>query len=187
MTGVSIEAATSWRLIADRLAAETSERCRAMLAVVATHVEAEVRGDIPALMETLVPDPQYHFWGAVPTPGPRGLAETEAHYQGLVATGMNRLEFAVDRIVVDNDNVITEGVFRHAVSGTLIEPLSAAATGCLVSDEGWYLVEYRALVVWPVTAEGLIVGEDIYFGSNPQVVRALASGELPHLGPSDRP
>jgi hypothetical protein len=169
------------------LAAETSERRRAILTIVATHVEAEVRGDIPALMETLVPDPQYHFWGAVPTSGPKGRAETEAHYQGLVATGMNRLEFAVDRVVVDDGNLITEGVFRHAVSGALIEPLGAAATGRPVSPEGWYLVEYRALVVWPVTAEGLIVGEDIFFGSNPQVVRALGSGELPHLGPPDRP
>jgi hypothetical protein len=184
---VSIASAKSWQLIADRLASESSERRRDMLAAVAEHVVAEVGGDIPALMATMVPEPQYHFWGNPSgSPGPRGRAETEAHYQQLIATGMSRLEFVVSRVVVDDENVVTEGLFRHALSGGLLGPLGASADGLSIEPGRSYLVEYLALVIWPITPEGKIAGEDIYFGTAPTVVRALEPGELPHLGLVDR-
>ena len=50
ITPLSPQAAETWRLLADRAASEQNPRLRANLEVVARHVEAEVRGDVPALM-----------------------------------------------------------------------------------------------------------------------------------------
>jgi limonene-1,2-epoxide hydrolase len=174
-------------MIADRLEAETDPRRKALLAVVAEHVEAEVRGDVDALMQTLVDDPQYHFYGAQGTDGPKGHDNVIAHYNGLNAAGMNRLEFDVFRVVVDDDHVITEGWFRHAVPPMIAEMLTGTKPehGYGMPPE-WYLVEYLCLVVWPATPEGKLIGEDIYFGTPPRIVRPLAPGEAPHLGPPER-
>jgi limonene-1,2-epoxide hydrolase len=180
-------ARASWQMIADRLEAETDPRRKALLAVVAEHVEAEVRGDVDALMQTLVDDPQYHFYGAQGTDGPKGHDNVIAHYNGLNAAGMNRLEFDVFRVVVDDDHVITEGWFRHAVPPMIAEMLTGTKPehGYGMPPE-WYLVEYLCLVVWPATPEGKLIGEDIYFGTPPRIVRPLAPGEAPHLGPPER-
>lgn len=182
---MGVEGSSSWQMIADRLEAEPSDHRRDLLLRVATHVEAEVRGDIPALMETMIDEPEYHFLGRSGFAGPKGRVETERHYETLVATGMNRLEFDVTRVIVDDDHVITEGTFRHAVSGPMATAMAPSHDHPDVAA-GWYLVEYQAIVVWPFDASRRIVGEDIYFGTDPTIIRALASGELAHLGPADR-
>lgn len=50
----------------------------------------------------------------------------------------------------------------------------------------WYLVEYRSVVVWPISQEGLLLGEEVYVGEPLRAVRPLADDEAPHLGPADR-
>lgn len=175
----------SWRLLAERIASETDERTRRNLEVVARHVREEVRGDVPALMATLVPQPHYEVWGASESVGPKGYEEVERFYESAIAIGKNRLEFEIDRVVADAEAVITEGAFRHACSGELL--LSRGlGTPDEIEPAGWYLVEYRALIVWPVNADGLIEGEQMYAGERPRVVRRLAPGECVHLGPRDR-
>ena len=182
---VSPEAAQTWSLLADRIAAETNPLVEANLRMVARHVEEEVRGDVPALMATLALQPTYSVWGASDSAGPEGYEAVKAHYESLVATGKNRLEFEVTRTVADEDTVVTEGVFRHAYSGQML--IDRASTSNVTLDPaGWYLVEYKALVVWRMTPEGLIEGEDIYAGESPRVLGRLARGERPHLGPVDR-
>lgn len=175
-------AAHSWRMLAERVGAEPDARRRAMLATVARHVEAEVAGDVDVLLETLIDEPQYRFWGRSGFEGPKGRDAVVAHYEMLNASGINRLEFEIIRVMVDDGAVLTEGWFRHAYKGAMVQMLGGEDE---VDPASWYLVEYLALVVWPFDGD-LIVGEDIYFGTDPRVVRALAAGELPHLGPADR-
>ena len=178
---LSPDAAQTWRLLAERIEREENPRARANLAQVARHVEEEVRGDVPALMATLTPQPMYFFGGASSSLGPQGYAAVKAHYEALNATGKNRLEFEVTRVVADDETVVTEGVFRHAYSGqTLID---ADLGDESVEPGDWYLTEYRALVVWRISPEGLIEGEDIYTGERPRVLSRLARGERSHLGP----
>ncbi|NMH98207.1 nuclear transport factor 2 family protein [Pseudonocardia acidicola] len=177
-------AKASWKLLADRVEQERDPRHRANLEVVARHVEEEVRGDMDALMATLVPEPQYRIWGASSSTGPKGHAEVVAHYQAMFDSGKSRLEYEVTRVVVDDDTVVTEGIFRHAYTGATLAGRVVAADE--VDLERWYLVEYHALVVWPIGADGLIEGEEIYAGEPPRIVRALEPGECPHLGPVDR-
>lgn len=153
-----------------------------MLATIARHVEAEVAGDVDSLLETLVDDPQYHFWGKSALEGPKGRNAVVAHYEMLNASGINRLEFEITRVMVDDGAVLTEGWFRHAYTGAMLQLLGGGGD---VDASAWYLVEYLAVVVWPFEGD-LVVGEDIYFGTDPKVIRQLAVGELPHLGPVDR-
>jgi hypothetical protein len=183
-TDLHPDAARSWRLLAERVATETDPRLRANLEVVARHVVEEVRGDVPALMKTLVAEPVYRIWGASASTGPRGHDEVVAHYEAMLPSGKNRLEYELTRVVADVDTVITEGVFRHAYRGSTLAARLGAAPD--LHPDRWYLVEYQALVVWPISAEGLIEGEDIYAGEPPRVVRELGRGEYPHLGPVDR-
>ena len=63
-TPLSPEAARTWQLLAERVAGEPNPRVKANLEMVARHVEAEVRGDIPDLMSTLTAEPTYSFVGA---------------------------------------------------------------------------------------------------------------------------
>ncbi|MFF2109379.1 nuclear transport factor 2 family protein [Rhodococcus koreensis] len=152
--------------------------------VVARHVEAEVRGDIPALMATLVAEPRYQVWGASTSLGPQGYDEVAEFYRAAIRIGKNRLEFEIGRVVVDHDTVLTEGVFRHTYSGAMLA--ARGYEGLQDDSSAWFLVEYQALIVWPISAEGLILGEDMYAGEAPRIVRRLDAGEFDHLGPVDR-
>ena len=184
ITPLSPQAAETWRLLADRAASEQNPRLRANLEVVARHVEAEVRGDVPALMATLVAEPRYQVWGASASVGPQGYDEVANFYRAAIEIGKNRLEFEISRVMVDDDTVLTEGIFRHAYSGAM---LTARGHDGLQNDAStWFLVEYQALIIWPISADGLILGEDMYAGEAPRIVRPLGAGELDHLGPVDR-
>jgi hypothetical protein len=180
---VAPEAAHSWRLLAERIANETDPRVRANLEIVARHVVLEVSGDVEALMTTLVPDPVYSYFG-VDFPGPQGYAEVKAQYEVGVQYGTNRLEFELARVVADGATVVTEGTFRHAYTGALLRQMGA--TDPALDPDGWYLAEYAAIVVWPIAESGLIAGENVYFGEKARVIKPLAAGEMPHLGPVDR-
>lgn len=175
----------SWQLLTERVLTEADPRRRANLEVVARHVREEVRGDIPALMRTLVAEPHYEVWGASESVGPKGRAEVRAFYEAAVESGKNRLEFQISRVTVDDDTVVTEGVFRHAYTGaTLVRRGFASLTKVDVAS--WYLVEYQALIVWPIDSDGLIEGEQMYAGEKPRILRRLHPGECGHLGPRGR-
>lgn len=184
MVSVDPAAAETWRMLAERARDETDPRRRTMLAAVARHVVAEVAGDLDELLETLVDDPQYRFWGRAALDGPKGRDAVIAHYEMLKASGLNRLEFEVTRVMADADAVVTEGWFRHAYSGAMARAM-ASAGDVQIDTSAWYLVEYLTLAVWPFDGD-LIVGEDLYFATDPRVVRRLEAGEMPHLGPVDR-
>ena len=125
------------------------------------------------------------MWERPTRSGQRATKQVKGHYESLVATGKNRLEFEVSRVVADQQTVITEGVFRHAYTGQTL--LGRRFTGDDELDpNAWYLAGYKAFVVWRMTADGLIEGEDIYTAEPPRVIRRLTLGERPHLGPVNR-
>lgn len=182
---LSPQATKSWQLLADRAAAEPDPRRRAHLEMVLRHIAVEVAGDLDALMATLSPEPRYRVWGASHSTGPKGYDAVRAMYEASIAIGKNRLEFQVSRVMVEDDAILTEGLFRHAYSGHKLVEDGIADTS-EVNPRGWYLVEYRALIVWVMAADGLIAGEDTYKGEPPRILGRLAPGERSHLGPVDR-
>lgn len=173
--------AASWALLTRRASEELNPWRKRLLQTVLHHLESEVAGDLDTTMETLNDDPDYRVWGATDHTGPRGREAVRTMYEGQQGIGKNRLEYAVDRVVVDDGAVVTDGVFRHAYPGAqLVADGVVAASAVEPGDR--YLLEYRALVVWVMDGDARITGEDTYKGEPARVVRRLAEGELPHLG-----
>lgn len=168
-----------WQLLLDARAAATDERTRHALDLVARHVVAEVAGDVEGVLATLVPEPTYRIWGASSSQGPAGAEQVRGFYDDLVGSGKNRLDYVLTRVVADPDAVVTEGAFHHVYEGSRL----AGRVEGDVQPGHWYHVAYQALVVWPVGREGLLLGEEIYAGEAPRVLRRIEPDELPHLGP----
>jgi hypothetical protein len=120
------------------------------------------------------PDPDYHFWNGGKDVGPKGTDAVRTYYSWFIGTQTNVLEFALDRLVVDDHCVVTEGFLKQIYPGAY-----AAPVGIEVDDESTdYLVVNRQLILWPVDADGLIGGEDSY-QSGPVSVTKIAFEDLP--------
>jgi hypothetical protein len=165
----------SWRQLEERLQRTTDPRHRKMLQTVIDHARAETRGDVDGLMATLAEDPQYHFWSNGGDWGPKGRTAVREFYENFVASGAGFFESYKPRIVVDDDNIVTESVMRGIVPG-----LIAQARGCDVPDiDGHYMVYARTAIFWPFNEAGELVGEDSYGTSDPTTFERVPDEELP--------
>ncbi|MFN8228029.1 MAG: nuclear transport factor 2 family protein [Mycobacterium sp.] len=169
-----IDPERTWQPLERLLADTTDARRRAVLSVVIEHMKAEAEPDMDRLMATLGPAPDYHFWIDGQNAGPNGTDGVRAYYTAFVESGANVLEFEIDRLVLDDDCLVTEGWLKVLYPGA-----AAAGIGIPVPDPaGDYLVVFRQLILWPVDADGLIQGEDAYH-SGPVSVTALSHADLP--------
>jgi hypothetical protein len=172
---VNFDTSITWQQLEERLARTTNPRHRVMLQTVIDHAKAEARGDVDGLMATLSDDPQYHYWNAGRDWGPKGQARVRAYYEGFVASGAGFFESYKPRIVVDDDNVVTENVMRGIVPGAV-----ARARGCDIDDvEGHYLVTARVTIFWPFNEAAELVGEDSYGSSDATDCQRVPDDELP--------
>jgi ketosteroid isomerase-like protein len=154
---VLIDPKVTWAKVEARLATEKDPTLRRNLATVFAHMKAESIGDLDGLLETLSDDVQYHFYGS-PEPDPTGKAGVRQFYENFIAGGATRLQLDIDRLVVDDTCVVTEGVMRMAYPGRTL-----AAQGVVVDDpDAFYLYEARMAVFWPFDDQGLARGEDTY-------------------------
>lgn len=173
-SGSQFDPERSWKPVEERIEREKDPRRRQLLEQVRDHLRTEIRGELDALMATLVDDPHYHLWGVGAEVGPKGRDAVEVFYRDMIASGGNHFEFEIRRIVVDHDAVVTEGVIRTLVPGALVAAAGVAqVAGAPVDAEARYLSENQILTVWPVAEDGRIEGEDIYFGSPPLSSLAL--------------
>jgi len=158
---MKIDPNNTWRKVEERLKTETGARRRRNLETVLAHMKAETAGDLDGLMATITKqhEPHYHAYGTDdPVLNPRGRAAVRQFYTAFVASGAVKLELDVDRLVVDDDAVITEGLMKIAYPGNLLRLMGHA-----VSDpDAFYLFRTRMCVVWPMDEDGLVIGEDTY-------------------------
>jgi hypothetical protein len=165
----------SVRRVEERLARTEDPRQRAMLATVAEHLRAETKGDLDGLEATLVDQPDYHLWADGHDYGPKGIEAVLGYYGDIVAVKRQILEFDIDRIVVDHDNVVTEG-WIHAINRGSV----ARARGWDVDDDdASYLVSQRVVIFWPFDGDGQMLGEDGYANFDRSAARKLRADELP--------
>ena len=158
---MKLDPSKTWRKVEERLAHERDPRLRRNLETVLAHMKAEAAGDLDALMRTVAEDARYHAFGTDdPFLSPQGKPAVRDFYAAFVGSGAFRLELDVDRLVVDRDCVVTEGVMRIAYPGAALQ-----AMGHAVDDpDAFYLYETRMAVLWPMDADGLVRGEDSYTG-----------------------
>ncbi len=157
-----IDPTRTWRMVEQRLAVEKDARVRRNLAVVLDHMRAEAAADLDALMATVSEQPHYHAYGGPPESSPEGKGAVRSFYEGVIASGIGRLELDVDRLVADRECVVTEGVMRMAWPGTTL-----GAIGIEVDDPtADYLYETRMAIFWMFDADGLVAAEDSYTASD---------------------
>ena len=155
---MKIDPSKTWAKVAERLQTETDPVLRRNLETLLAHMKAEAAGDLEGLMATVAERAHYHAYGAPPEYSPYGKREVRKFYEAFIATGASRLEFDVERLVVDRHCVLTEGVMRMAYPGSVCLSL-----GHDVDDEdAYYLFETRMAILWPFDEEGRILGEDTY-------------------------
>ena len=151
----------TWAKVEERLAAETDPVLRRNLETVLEHIKAEAVGDIDGLLATLSDDvhPRVrHDRGAMNPAARTGCAVL----RGVHRVGRDELQLEVDRLVVDRDCILTEGVMRMAYPGRTL-----AARGIDVDDpDAYYLYETRMATLWPIDADGKARGEDTYTGGD---------------------
>ncbi|MFL0181032.1 MULTISPECIES: nuclear transport factor 2 family protein [unclassified Mycobacterium] len=170
-----IDPSRTWAPLEKRLAETTNERHRAALQVVIEHMKGEASPDLDQVMGTLSAEPDYHFWMGGQDVGPKTTEGVHTYYTNFMATRTNVLEFAIDRLVVDDDCVVTEGDMKQLYPGAL----ATAILGVEVEDpDADYLVVYRQVLLWPLDASGKIVGEDSYF-AGVRSVTPVAREDLP--------
>jgi hypothetical protein len=160
---VKLDPTRTWRKVEERLAHETDARLRRNLETVLAHMKAEAAGDLDALLRTVADDASYHAYGTdEPSLSPQGKDAVRDFYAAFVGSGAFRLELDVDRLVVDRDCIVTEGLMRIAYPGAAL-----LAMGHAVDDpDAFYLFETRMAVVWPMDEQGLVRGEDSYTGGD---------------------
>jgi hypothetical protein len=87
-----------------------------------------------------------------------GKAAVQKFYEDFAASGAQKLQLDIERLIVDRDCILTEGVMRMAYPGRTL-----SARGIEVDDlDADYLFETRMAVVWPIDEHGLFIGEDSY-------------------------
>ena len=161
-----IDPERSWVELERRIGVERDPRCRSLLELVRDHMRAELRMQLQPVMATLADRPIYSFHGMPGYESLQGTAAVEAYYRQMFSEGRMGAEFQIARIVVDHATVVTEGTMISALVAD--EALAANirdVKGEAVSVGSRYLARTPLLVVWPATAGGRLVGENIYLGS----------------------
>jgi len=159
---MKIDPTRTWHKVEERLETENDPILRRNLETILAHMKAEAAGDLDALMETVAERAHYHAYGAAPEYSPYGRREVRKFYEAFIASGATRLELDIDRLVVDRECVLTEGVLRMAYPGSFCQDL-----GHDVDDrEAYYLFETRMVILWPMDEDGKILGEDSYSERN---------------------
>ena len=161
---MKIDPNKTWRPVEERLKRETNPKVRSNLEVVLRHMKAEALGDLDGLLETISEvGTSYDAYGSEDAIySPKTKADVRKFYEAFIASGATKLEFDIDRLVADEDCVLTEGVMKMAYPGaTLI------AMGHAVDDpDALYLYEARMATLWPFGDDGLAKGEDTYTGGD---------------------
>jgi hypothetical protein len=153
----------TWAKVEKGLAVETDPVLRRNLETVLEHMKAEAVGDIDGLLATLSDDVAYHAYGTTEVAmNPTGKEGVRGFYDAFIASGATQLQLEVDRLVVDRDCILTEGVMRMAYPGRTL-----AARGIEVDDpDAYYLYETRMATLWPMDGDGKARGEDTYTGGD---------------------
>jgi hypothetical protein len=157
----------SWLPLEARAAQEPDPRRRGLLQKVRDHMEHEIKGHLDPLMATLTAAPIYHFWGNAPSVL-EGREAIRNFYSDMIARGGQQFEVVVERIVVDDDAVITEGQVKQVYKGSMLLAMGMKELNdAPIVPDDLILTTAQLVTVWPADADGQLIGEDIYFGHDP--------------------
>ncbi|MEM7003509.1 MAG: nuclear transport factor 2 family protein [Pseudomonadota bacterium] len=172
----------SWAPLRERAAQTKNPRHKKLLNEVANHMEAEINGRHTELMSTLTTEPVYHFWRVGPENMVlQGREAVAGFYANMFQSGGQQFHVVLDRIVVDDGGVITEGQVRQVYRATDLAAMGITHAGdAEIDGSDLWLSNAQLITVWPADPEAKLVGEDIYFGEDPmQTLTPISADELP--------
>ena len=157
----------SWLALEERAAAEENPRRKALVTAVRDHMEHEIKGELDPLMGTLTTHPVYHFWGQAEPSVIEGREAVRAFYSGMFATGGQQFEVVVEKVVVSDNHVVTEGQVKQVHQGAALAAMGIGEVdGEPVRDGDLFVATAQLVTLWPGDEQDRLIGEDIYFGSN---------------------
>lgn len=172
----------SWLPLRERAAVTDNPRHKQLLEEVANHMEAEINGRLEPLMATLTAEPVYHFWRVGPENMVlRGYDAVAGFYSNMFTTGGEQFQVVLDRIIVDDGGVITEGQVRQVYKAQDLKAMGLnEVNGEAIDSHELWLSNAQLITVWPADPEAKLVGEDIYFGEDPMsTLQPIKREELP--------
>jgi|SRR5579885_741044 len=172
----------TWLTLAERVKTENNPLHRAQLEKIIYHMKGEARGDVDQILTTVSPRASYISYDNPDGPPRvfRGHTEIREFYRQMLSAVAVDLEFFVERLVVDDYCVVTEGANKSAMRGTALQALGVDG----IDPGAFYLTEGRTLVIWPFDRDGMILGEYIYRGAGTPLAeiakRKLRPEEIGH-------
>jgi len=98
------------------------------------------------------------------------------YVEEIVNGGKYFFEFDMDRLVVDDNAIVTEGNFKSLYWGR-----DAQKSGLPVDNpDAFYVMHKRMLIVWPYDEDANIVGEDSYSAiTRPDYLQKVDDSQVP--------
>jgi hypothetical protein len=174
---LDFDSTRTWKPIVEKLERTTNPRHRKMLGELLNHARGETESDLEMVLGTLSPNPVYKaVRQGPPDRQPKGFEEVRAFYVNeIFGRGRFCLEGNKDRIVVDDDTIITEGEMRLIRWGR-----DLAEDGVPLDDkDACYLMTVRILIVWPFDADGKIIGEESWSQPMFKPLQKVADEDVP--------
>ncbi len=164
----AIDPHSSWQPLEDAAVRAASERQKAALLCVRDHLRAEIHGDLQAVMHTLTAEPEYHMWNQAAPIVLRGRETIEGLYQEMFDRGAEQLEFVIEKVVASDQDIVTEGRLKQVHRAEDLQAMGVdEVAGHRVEDEALWLSDAQVVVIWPLAGDGLLVGQDTYYGEDP--------------------
>ena len=167
------------RVLDAKIAATANERHRRNLEIVREHMHRERLFDLDGVVGTLSPEANYKLWVDGVDVGAKGLPAIREWYAD---TNIRRhrtfvIEYDLERVVVDDDVVVTEGQMNVVVDAAYVSEV----LGIECDPDDIMLHSFRQIVFWPVDADSKLLGEEFYTNGygNPKALRKLAPDEVP--------
>jgi hypothetical protein len=154
----TVDSRINWQLIDQKLETEQDPWRIQMLRQLRQHMQAECGGALEELLATMIAEPIFHNWAGIIDSGAKGFNDLKAFYNGLISSGSNRFQYAIERIVIGDDTLVTEGEIQIPFSGTILQSMGRTD----VKAECFYATKGRTVTFWPFSEDGKIIGEDIY-------------------------
>jgi len=182
MTNTPFDPHASWLPLRERAANTDNPRHKKLLEEVANHMEAEINGRLEPLMATLTAQPVYHFWRVgLQNMVLEGYDAVAGFYSNMFTTGGEQFHVVLDRIIVDDGGVITEGQVRQVYKSADLSAMGLTeVNGEAIGNHELWISNAQLITVWPADPDAKLVGEDIYFGEDPfTTLKPFERTELP--------
>ena len=167
------------RVAREHLGTIQDARRRRVLENFIEHAEAEATGNYDDLMASCSSTHQhYAIYGGSRFGAPQSFGELETHYRGLIESNLHLIHFETEKLAVDDDVVVVEGLVHQLYPGALLGPIFDIQ----IDDvDAVYLATKRTCVIFVFDSDGKGAGEHAYADGD------LTADDLLKLEPEEVP